>query len=348
MPPSRAHGVIRLGKKSLRFEKRGLVVYLLILLAILVLASASLLIGDYAISFEEVIASFTGKAKDRLAAYFIIDVRLARIVAGILVGAALGCSGAVFQTLSGNPLGSPDIIGFTKGAATGALIVIVLFSGSPLLISLGAIAGGLATAILVFGLSWRGGAPGLRLVLVGIGVGATLGALNGLLVVKAPLANAELAIHWMAGSLNASLWPEVMATGLVCALLLLLVLSQYRALSLLPFGDNIATGLGVRTERSRLICMFAGVMLMAMATALAGPISFVALVAPHLVKRLSGTSGIALIGAALTGSLLVLSCDLIARRLFAPNELAIGIVTGSLGGLYLVVLLAFEWRRRTV
>jgi iron complex transport system permease protein len=331
---------------SFRFEKRGLVIYVALLITTVVLSFVSLLIGDYGISFDQVLASFTNTARDRLAAYFVVDVRLPRIVAGILVGAALGVSGAIFQTLSGNPLGSPDIIGFTRGAATGALIVIVLFSGNPAIISLGAIIGGLVTALLVYGLSWHGGAPGYRLVLVGIGIGATLGAVNGLLVVKAPLANAELAIHWMAGSLNASLWPEVALTGAVVAILMLVVWSQYRALSILPYGDSVATGLGARTERSRLILMFAGVMLMAMATALAGPVSFVALVAPHLIKRITRTGGTALVGAALMGSFLVVSSDLIARRIFAPSELAIGVVTGSLGGLYLIALLIFEWRKQ--
>jgi iron complex transport system permease protein len=142
------------------------------------------------------------------------------------------------------------------------------------------------------------------------------------------------------------MWHEVALTGVVLALLVVVVCTQYRALGVLPYGDDVATGLGARTERSRLILMFAGVMLMAMATALSGPVSFVALVAPHLVKRITRTSGTALVGAALMGALLVLSSDLVARRIFAPNELAVGVVTGSLGGLYLIALLAFEWRRR--
>jgi iron complex transport system permease protein len=316
------------------------------LLASLAVALASLLIGDYGISIGEVFASFFGTAADSLAAFFVVDVRLPRIVAGILVGFALGTSGAIFQTLSDNPLGSPDIIGFTKGAASGALVVIVLFAGSTLAISLGAIVGGLLTAAVVYGLSWHGGAPGYRLVLVGIGVGATLGALNALLVVKAPLANAEMAVHWMAGSLNATMWHEVALTACVLAVLLAIVCANYRALTTLPYGDSVATSLGVRTETSRLVLMFSGVMLMAMATALAGPISFVALVAPHLVKRVTHTSSVGLMGAGFMGALLVLASDLIARRIFAPNELAVGVVTGSLGGLYLIALLAFEWRRQ--
>jgi iron complex transport system permease protein len=335
-----------LGGFSLRFEKRGFVVYLCLLVAIVGVGLASLLIGDYDISPSQVLASFVGGADDRLAAYFVIEIRLPRIVAGLLCGAALGLSGAIFQTLSGNPLGSPDIIGFTKGAATGALVIIVLFAGSTLMVALGAVVGGLITAVLVYGLSWNRGAPGYRLVLVGIGVGATLGALNALLVVKAPLATAQTAVHWLAGSLNASLWYEVANTAALLLIPLLIVFFQCRSLGLLAYGDAVATGLGARTESSRRVLMFSGVLLMAAATALAGPISFVALVAPHLVKRLTNSAGTALVGAALMGAFLVILSDLIARRVFAPDELAVGVVTGSLGGIYLVALLALEWRRR--
>jgi iron complex transport system permease protein len=338
--------VLRLGGASIRFEKRGLLVYALLLLGLLTTSFVSLLIGDYDISIEQVFAALAQQADERLVQYFVFDVRLPRIVAGLFVGVALGSAGAIFQTLSGNPLGSPDIIGFTKGAATGALVVIVLFSGSSQFVALGAVVGGLLTAALVYGLSWRGGAPGYRLVLVGIGVGATLGALNALLVVKASLSAAQSAAHWLAGSLNASLWGEVLPLGGALALLLAAAWSRYRALETLAFGDVISTGLGVRVERSRFILMFVGTLLVAIATAAAGPISFVALVAPHLVKKVTRTSGTALVGSALMGAFLVLVSDLIARRIFAPNELAVGLVTGSLGGAYLIALLIMEWRKQ--
>jgi iron complex transport system permease protein len=291
-------------------------------------------------------AAVTHTSDDRLAAYFVMDVRLPRIVAGILVGAALGVSGAIFQTLSGNPLGSPDIIGFTKGSATGALVAIILFSGGSAAAAAGAVVGGLLTAGVVYGLSWNKGAPGYRLVLVGIGAGAALGAVNALLVVKAPLATAQTAVHWMAGSLNASLWHEVAITGCALAALVAVVISRARELNLFPYGDAVATGLGARTERSRFILMFTGVMLTAMATSLSGPISFVALVAPHLIKKITRGVGASLFGAALTGAFLVVSSDLVARRIIAPDELAVGIVTGSFGGVYLIILLVTEWRKK--
>lgn len=340
------HIIVRLSGLRIRFEKRSAGVYILLCIGILATALVGILIGDYGISVAQVFASIAGVAEDALAQYFVTEVRLPRAVCALLVGAALGTSGAIFQTVSGNPLGSPDIIGFTKGAATGALVAIVVFNGSSASIALGAIAGGLLTAALVYGLSWRQGVAGFRLVLVGIGIGAVLSAINSLLVVKASLASAQTASQWLAGSLNAALWPEVVLVGAALALLLPAAWSQFRALSCLPLGDSLATALGVRVERSRLILIIIGVALMAVATAATGPISFVALAAPHLVRKITRTPGTALVGSALMGALLVLVADIIARRIFAPDELAVGIITGSLGGIYLIILLAMEWRKR--
>jgi iron complex transport system permease protein len=114
----------------------------------------------------------------------------------------------------------------------------------------------------------------------------------------------------------------------------------------MPYGDAVAIGLGIRVECSRLILMFAGIMLMATAIALAGPVSFVALVVPRLAKRITRAAGTALVGAALMGSFLVITRDLVARRIFAPDELAIAVVTGLLGGLYLITLLVLGKRQR--
>ncbi|GAA3945775.1 FecCD family ABC transporter permease [Pseudoclavibacter caeni] len=344
----RAHVHRRLGPLRVRHERRGAVVHALLVAGILVLGTVSLLIGDYDISVADAFGAIFGTQTfdDPLVPYFVDQVRLPRVVGGILVGAALGTSGAIFQVLSGNPLGSPDIIGFTRGSATGAIIAIIVFGGSTPVVAAGAIVGGLVTAAVVYGLAWRGGVSGYRLVLVGIGVGAVLAAVNSLLIVKADLAAAQKASQWMAGSLNATLWPQCAAVALAIAVLLPAAAGQFRAMTLMPLGDPLAIGLGVRVERSRLLMVVIGVALMAVAVAAAGPIAFVALAAPHLMRRITRTSGIGLFGAGLMGAFLVLVSDLIARRVIAPNELAVGVVTGSLGGIYLIILLGMEWRRR--
>nr|WP_279550215.1 iron chelate uptake ABC transporter family permease subunit [Leucobacter weissii] len=306
---------------------------------------AGILIGDYPMTLAEVLAAFANGNADPLIDYFVLEVRLPRAVTALLVGAALGMSGALFQTVSGNPLGSPDIIGFTTGAATGALLQIIVFGGDTLATALGAVLGGLVTAVLVIGLSWRRGAPGFRLVLVGIGVGAMFSAVNALLVVKAPLELAQTAAQWLAGSLNSTLWPEALTVAAVLLLLAPALAVLARPLGQLPLGDAAAVGIGVRAQATRIWAVILGVILMGVATASTGPIGFIALAAPHLVRRLTGTSGVPIAGAALMGGVLVLVSDLIARRIFAPTELAVGVITGALGGLYLIWLLAIERRR---
>ena len=157
--------------------------------------------------------------------------RAARIVAALLVGAALGLSGSIFQVISGNALGSPDIIGFTNGAATGALLQIIVFNSGPVEVALGAVIGGLATSILVWLMTRNTGLHGFRLVLVGIGVGSTLAAFNALLVVRASLTQAQTAASWLAGSLNDMTWERTYSLlGLllvVTPLLLMLVRPLY-------------------------------------------------------------------------------------------------------------------------
>ena len=341
----RHHYLVSIGVIRFRVERRTVWVYSLLLIVALLAMVASVLIGDYAVSVQQVFSALFGNADDRLANYFVNQVRLPRAVTGLLVGAALGASGAIFQTISGNPLGSPDIIGFTTGAATGALIQIILFNGGTFETAIAAILGGLVTAGIVYALAWRNGVAGFRLVLVGIGVGAVLSSINALLVVKAPLESAQEAAQWLAGSLNSTLWPEARAVGF--ALLILLPAAAFfaRPLAQLPLGDETAIGLGVRVERSRFAVVIIGVALMAVSTASTGPIAFVALAAPHLVKKLTHTPGVALVGSALMGGVLVLVSDLIARRIFAPTELAVGVITGSLGGLYLIYLLAVERKK---
>ncbi|GAA3593601.1 iron-enterobactin ABC transporter permease [Klugiella xanthotipulae] len=336
---------IRVGPVSLRTERRSVVVAGCLVVALLALGTVGLLVGDYRIAPVDILRALAGTATDPLGSYFVADIRLPRVVAALTVGAALGMSGGIFQRLSGNPLGSPDVIGFTTGSATGALVVIVLLGGTPLAVAGGAFAGGAVTAALVYTLAYRGGLTSYRLVLVGLGVAAVLAALNSLLVVRADLDSAQDAAHWLAGSLNALPWGGVLFAAAAVAALAPCAAALSRPLGMLALGDDIATGLGVRVQWVRLALLLVGVALVATATALAGPIAFIALAAPQIAARLSRSSGVGLGLAALTGALLVLGSDLIAQRLYAPTQLPVGVVSGALGGLYLIGLLVREWRK---
>lgn len=339
------HAELRVGPLVLRFERRSLLVALALLVAIVVAGVAALLIGDYPMTPLQAIGSLFGAGGDPLAQFFVQEQRAPRVVAAVLVGAALGVSGAIFQSISANPLGSPDVIGFTIGSATGALLQIVVFDGGPAAVALGAVLGGFGTALVVYLLAWRRGLAGFRLVLVGVGVAAVLSAVNSLLVVRASLSAAQSAAQWLAGSFNATGWSEALLVLATVVVLVPLALLLARPLGTMTMGDELATGLGVRVERRRLELVVVGVALVALAVAAAGPISFVALAAPQLARRLSRTSGIGMGVAALMGAALVLVSDIVAQRLLAPTQLPVGVVTGSLGGVYLIWLLARERRR---
>ena len=275
--------------------------------------------------------------------FVVQDLRLPRVVTALLVGAALALGGAVFQSVVRNPLGSPDVLGFTSGAATGALTAIVVFGAGSLAVAGGAVAGGLTTGLLIHLLSWRNGVHGYRLVLVGIGVTAILTGVNGYLLTRAQLVDAARAVLWLTGSLNGRGWDDALPLLVALAVLLPVVLAGCgRALHLIEMGDDAAGALGIRVERVRLTALTAAVLLVSVGAAAAGPVAFVALTAPQLARRLTRSPGPNLGASACLGAALLVTADLVAQLAFPGHQLPVGVVTGVLGGGYLVWLLATE------
>ena len=309
---------------------------------ILCLSIWALMQGDREYSAFQVIDTLLGGGT-RSSRIF-VPLRAARIVAALLVGAALGLSGAIFQVISGNTLGSPDIIGLTNGAATGALLQIIVFNSGPVEVAAGAVIGGLATSLLVWLMTRHTGLRGFRLVLVGIGMGSTLAALNSLLVVRASLTQAQTAASWLAGSLNDIVWERSFALMIAMALVVPALLLVTRPLGAIRFGDNVAAGLGVSVNRYRVAALFIGVLLVSLATATTGPVAFVALAAPHIAKTLTKTTGVGFTSSALMGALLVFGSDLIGRYVI-PGGMQVGVVTGAIGGLYLMYLIYLERKK---
>lgn len=336
--------VARLGPLRVRVELRAVLVCLVLLLVAGAVGVIALSVGDYPLTLGQVVAALTGSG-DPLAQTIVLEWRLPRALTAIVFGAALGASGAVFQSLTHNALGSPDIVGLNTGAYTGALLVIVVLGGSFALVAAGALAGGLLTALLVYALAGRGGAAGLRLIIVGIGVGATLTSFNHWIILRADLETAMSAAVWGAGSLNGVRWEQ--ATPAIAVLLPVLGLTALGSthLRMLELGDDAALALGVQVERTRLVLLVLSVALTAGTTAVAGPIAFVALAAPHLAIRLTRIAGMAIVPAACMGAALLVTADLAAQRAFAPIQLPVGVMTVSAGGIYLVWLLIREARR---
>ncbi|MEQ8142044.1 iron chelate uptake ABC transporter family permease subunit [Streptomyces sp. OP7] len=331
------------GGLSVRLDVRAFTVVVLLLL--LALGASVLLIGtgDFPMSASDVLTTLVGQGNAGQE-FIVTELRLPRVLVGLLVGASLGLGGALFQSISRNPLGSPDVLGLGQGATAGALTVIVLFSGSANQVALGALAGGLITGTAIYVLAWKRGVHGYRLVLVGIGVSAIVTAVNGYLLTKSDIVDAARAVVWMTGSLDGRDWDQVWPLLALCAVLVPVVLANSRALRMTEMGDDVSNALGVRVERLRLVLMLSAVLLTASATAAAGPVSFVALTAPQLARRLTRSPGPNLVAAMCMGAALLVLADFVSQRAFGAEQLPVGVVTGVLGGVYLLWLLVTERR----
>lgn len=323
--------------------RRGRDLGLASLLGLLLVASMglSLSLGSFPTSVGKVLHALVAPQESDIA-FIVWELRLPRILLAVLVGAALAVAGAILQGMVRNPLASPDVIGITSGAALAAVAFLALF-GSVLSVHwlpAAALAGALLSALLVFLLAWKGGLSPSRMVLVGIGLSAAMGAVTTLLIVISDDAAAMVAYVWLTGSLYAARWQDV--AGLLPWLLLAvpLCLSQARHLDALALGDGVAQGLGVNVLRSRLVLMGCSVALAGAAVAFAGGLSFVGLIAPHIAARLVGRGFARLVpAAALVGALIVLYADLLGRVAFLPKDLPAGIFVSGVGAPFFVYLL---------
>jgi iron complex transport system permease protein len=299
----------------------------------------SLTVGDFPIAITDLLATLVGRGSDD-SDFIVRTLRLPRGLVGVLVGAAFGLAGAIFQRLAHNPLASPDVIGVNAGAAVAAVFVIVVAHGTGNEVTLAALGGATLTSLAIYLLAYKRGVAGYRLVLVGIAVTAMLTAVTQFLLTRAEIWDAHQASVWLTGSLAGRGWDDVRPIAVALAVLLPVALGLARQLRVLELGDDAATGLGTRVELSRGRLLLIGVALAAIGTACAGPIVFVALVAPQIARRLVGARSLGLLPAAACGALLLTAADLVARRAFAPRELPVGILTAILGAPYLLYLLA--------
>ncbi|AYN42071.1 hypothetical protein D9753_27845 [Streptomyces dangxiongensis] len=331
------------GGLSLRLDLRALTVVVLVLAGALAAGIALIGTGEARIPAADVLRTLAGNGT-AYQDFIVNELRLPRVLVGLLVGASLGLGGALFQSVSRNPLGSPDVLGLSQGSTAGALVVIVLMSGSAAQVTVGALIGGLVTGLAIYLLAWKQGVHGYRLVLVGIGVNAIVTAVNGYLLTKADLVDAARAVVWMTGSLNGRDWDQVRPLLTLCAVLVPLVLVNARGLRMTEMGDDVANALGVRVQRVRLLLMVCAVLLTATATAAAGPVSFVALTAPQLARRLTRSPGPNLVPSLCMGAALLVAADWVSQRVFGADQLPVGVVTGVLGGGYLLWLLVAERR----
>lgn len=351
---NRGARTVDFGRRQIRIDNsrvsgfvsvRSIVVCIALTVVILVAGMLSMTLGDYEVPFDAILRAIFDPASDPDVRQVVFEWRLPRVLFAILCGAALALAGGIFQSLTRNPLGSPDIIGFGIGAQFGVtLTMVVLELNTYLFKAAGALVGGLFTALVVYALATKNTMSSFRLIIVGIGVSAGLGSLTSWILISVSVEKAMMAATWGAGSIASLGFDQLLPATIVFVLVLLAALPLNRTLPVLEMGDDAATALGIRPGRTRLVAMVLGVALVALVTAAAGPISFIALAAPQISQRLvRSNTPMGILPVMLTGAALVVASDAVAQLLMVP----VGVVTVSVGGVYLAVLLASQYARRS-
>jgi iron complex transport system permease protein len=335
---TRAHGrtTFRAARASGVLRPRMIVVGLVLVVVILVPFCYGMTIGSFPISLPGVISALFGQG-DPGPVYIVQDLRLPRAVTGLLAGLAFGMAGAIFQTVTRNPLASPDIVGVNAGAA--ALVVAGLTLGFGSATWLGVL-GGLGAGLLVYALSWRRGTTGFRFLLVGVGVSAMCTSITEFLMAKAQIFEAQRAMGWLVGTLNDREWSHVQPLAITLLVLTPVALFLGPWMRQLQLGDEVALGLGTPVRAAHIALLVTGVGMATFAVAASGPVLFVALVAPQIAQRLAGLASPPLIVSGLTGSAVILAADVASRYILPSTQLPVGVVTGALGAPVLLWLLA--------
>ncbi|MBT2287913.1 iron ABC transporter permease [Paenibacillus albidus] len=319
---------------------RSMMLLVLLFLLMILLSLICLSIGSVWIPLKEVVLSLVGRNEES-SDLILMQLRMPRILAAVLIGAALAVAGALLQGVIRNPLASPDLLGVTGGASAAVVAFMTLFSGySVHWVPVIAIAGAFAAVLLNYTLAWKQGISPFRLVLVGLGISTAAGALTMFLLISGPSHLAAQVLNWMTGSVYGTnwtyiglLWPWVVA-------IIPLSMLYARELNIQALGEDTAQGLGSRLQLSRLVLLIYCVVLAGAAVGVAGTISFIGLLAPHIARRLAGHSYTFLIPvSAVTGAIILLLADLAGRMLFQPLDIPAGVFTAGIGAPFFMYLL---------
>ncbi|OMF19285.1 iron ABC transporter permease [Paenibacillus sp. FSL H8-0548] len=309
-------------------------------LATLALSILCLSIGGTSIPVKETLLSLMGKNEEG-SDLIIMQFRLPRILAAILIGAALAVAGAVLQGVIRNPLASPDLLGVTGGASVAVVAFMTLFTGYSIhWVPAIAVVGAFLTAALNYALAWKNGISPFRLVLIGIGLSTAMGALTMFLLISGPAYLAPQVLNWMTGSIYGTNWKYIEVLWPWIVLFIPLSILYAKELNVQSLGESVAVGLGSRLQLSRLVLLFYSVALAGAAVGVAGMISFIGLLAPHMARRLVGHSYKMVIPvSALLGAMILLLADLAGRMLFLPLDIPAGVFTAGIGAPFFMYLL---------
>lgn len=311
-----------------------------LLLGMIVLAMFCLSVGSVNIPMKDVLRSITGQNMGS-SELILLKFRLPRILAAILIGAALAVSGALLQGVIRNPLASPDILGVTGGASAASVAFLTLFTGySVHWVPVVAVIGALLAVLINYTLAWKRGISTYRLVLIGLGLSTALGALTMFLLISGPAYLAAQVLNWMTGSIYGISWKYV---GVIAPWIIVFIPLSFvyaKELTIQSLGDSMATGLGSRLQITRVMVLLYSVALAGAAVGVAGMISFLGLMSPHIARRLVGNSySLVIPVSALIGAILLLLADLAGRMLFMPLDIPAGVFTAGIGAPFFLYLL---------
>ncbi|MGO4181782.1 FecCD family ABC transporter permease [Paenibacillus sp. TAF43_2] len=319
---------------------KSILILAILSIALIALSILCLSIGGVSIPVKEIFLSLLGKNKEG-SDLIIMQFRMPRIVAAVLVGAALAVAGAVLQGVIRNPLASPDLLGVTGGASVAVVAFMTLFTGySVHWIPFLAVAGAFVIAALNYALAWKNGVSPFRLVLIGIGISTAMGALTIFLLISGPAYLAAQVLNWMTGSIYGTSWKYIEVLWPWVAIFIPLSILYAKELNVQSLGEATAIGLGSRLQLSRMILLFYSVALAGAAVGIAGTISFLGLLAPHMARKLIGHSYKLVIPvSALLGAMILLLADLAGRTLFQPLDIPAGVFTAGIGAPFFMYLL---------
>ena len=346
---------------SKKYEKNTIIFLIgLFLLAIISLVSTT--IGPVKISILQIIDILfesininTNLSSSEISQAFktvVIDIRLPRILMGIIVGIALGISGAILQGLFRNPLIDPGFIGVSSGAAIGAMFVIMFSQLIAIennfyvqfLLPVFAMSGGLSTTILVYKMSQMSGKTNIMAMLLsGIAVNAFSGSIIGFLVYRASDMELRSFTFWTLGSLDNSNWLIVSIAVVAILIPIIISINLRKKLDIFMLGDAEAGYLGLNIEKLKKRIIFISALMVGVTVAFCGMIGFIGLVTPHLVRLIMGPSHKTLIfGSAILGAIILILADFISRIIIAPAQLPIGIITSALGAPFFLWLIVSQ------
>ncbi|MAM00210.1 FecCD family ABC transporter permease [Hydrocarboniclastica marina] len=325
------------GRLNLLLDRRAALANLGLLFTLLMCAVASLSFGTVTLSAHQVLLALSGEGAP-MHRFVIEELRLPRLVSAVLTGVAFALSGCLMQTLARNRLATPGIIGIDN-AATAFAVASVVGTGISVAPPMMALTGAATATALAFGLAGRSGTQGYRFIITGLGIGAIAGAMTQLMLSRVAIDDANAAYPWTVGSLNARdpFAVQLLAGGLMLAWPLCLLLG--RGLGTLQFPDAVAIGLGRRPGHIRSGGLVLSVLLTGLAVAVAGPVGMVALIAPEFARALNRPGYVPLLGAGLTGAIIMVLADLAGRVMLSPLEVPVGIVTALAGSPYLLWIL---------